>query len=106
MKRLNSILPVNTKLSTQTNSMLFKAYPGSDNIKIIWIIPPREMWDQYKKGNMTESETICISIYDFEHNRDRLEAREDDDLSDGAIDHIYEEISREARKNHGKADSV
>jgi hypothetical protein len=95
-----------TKPKAQTNSMLFKAYPGSDNIKIIWIIPPREMWDQYKKGNMTESETICISIYDFEHNRDRLEAREDDDLSDGAIDHIYEEISREARKNHGKADSV
>jgi len=87
-----------TKPKAQTNSMLFKAYPGTDNIKIIWIIPPREMWDQYKKGNMTENETICISIHDFEHNRDQLEAKEPDDLSDGAIDKIYEEISREARK--------
>ena len=82
--------------------MLFKAYPGTNNIKVIWIIPPREMWDQYKKGNMTESETICISIHDFKHDRDKLEAKEPDDLSDGAIDKIYEEISREARKGNGQ----
>lgn len=91
-----------TKPKAQTNSMLFKAYSGTDVIKIIWIIPPPEMWDQYKKGNMTESETVCISIHDFEHNREQLEAREEDDLSDEAIDRIYREISAEANKNDAK----
>lgn len=82
-----------TKPQAQTNSMLFKAYPGSDNIKVIWILPPRELWSQFKKGNMTENETICQSIYDFENNRSKLEAKEPDDLSDAAIDMIYREIS-------------
>jgi hypothetical protein len=87
-----------TKPKAQSNSMLFKAYPGSDNIRIIWIIPPRELWDQFKKGNMTENPTVWMSIHDFEHNREQLEAREDDDLPDEEIDQIYREISRTAKK--------
>lgn len=83
-----------TKPLAQTNSMLFKAYPGSDNIKVIWIIPPREMWEQYSKDKMTQNETICVSIHDFEHDRGRLEAKEEDDLSDEQISAIYSEISQ------------
>ena len=88
-----------TKPRCESNSMLFKAYPGSDNIKVIWILPPREFWGQFKKGNMTENETIAISIYDYEHNKDRLEAKEEDDLPDEAIDRIYLEISRSIKKD-------
>ena len=82
-----------TKPLAQTNSMLFKAYPGSDNIKVIWMIPAREMWSQYEKGKLTENETVCQSIYDFQHNRELLEAKEDDDLSDEEIDGIYKSLS-------------
>jgi hypothetical protein len=89
-----------TKPKAQTNSMLFKAYPGSDNIKVIWVIPPKELWEQFKKGNMTENETICISIHDFEHNRDQLEAKEYDDLPDETIDRIYREISSSIKENN------
>jgi hypothetical protein len=85
-----------TKPLAQTNSMLFKAYPGSDNIKVIWIIPPRELWAQFTKGKMTENQTVCESIHNFEHNRQDLEAKEPDDLSDSAIDLIYREISKSA----------
>jgi hypothetical protein len=88
-----------TKPRAQTNSMLFKAYPGSDNIKVIWILPPKEIWEQFKKGNMTENPTIITSIYDFEHNREQLEAREDDDFDDKTIDRIYQEIGRSAKKS-------
>ena len=88
-----------TKPKAQSNSMLFKAYPGSDNIKVIWILPPKELWEQFKKGNMTENETICTSIYDFEHNREQMEAKEEDDLSDEAIDRIYKEISSSIKKD-------
>lgn len=87
-----------TKPKAQTNSMLFKAYPGSDNLKVIWILPPRELWDQFKKGNMTENPTVMVSIYDFEHNKDELEAKEEDDLDDATIDKIYQEISKSSKK--------
>jgi hypothetical protein len=81
-----------TKPLAQTNSMLFKAYPGSDNIKIIWILPPEELWSQYKKDNMMQNETIIESIHAFESDRQRLEAKEDDDLSEEEIHQIYKEM--------------
>jgi len=86
-----------TKPKAQTNSMLFKAYPGTDVIKVIWMIPAREMWDQYEKGKLTENETICESINAFKTNKGKLEAPEEDDLSDKEVDYIYKDISRTAR---------
>ena len=86
-----------TKPKAQTNSMLFKAYPGTDKIKIIWMIPAREMWDQYKKGNVTQSETVAWSIQQFQHNRGELEKKEPDDLTDEQIDAIYRSLGQQAR---------
>lgn len=82
-----------TKPKAQTNSMLFKAYPGKEDVKVIWMIPSRELWDQYVQGKILENQTVLNSIYDFQHNRDRLEANEDDDLTDDQIDVIYRQIS-------------
>lgn len=87
-----------TKPKAQTNSMLFKAYPGSDNIKIIWMIPSREMWSQYRNGLITENKTVLDSIAAFENHREELEAKESDDLSDIQIDAIYCEICQGAPK--------
>ena len=84
-----------TKPRPQENSMLFKAYPPGDNIKIIWIIPAKEMWSQYKKGNMTESQVIVESIYKFQTNPKELAEKEEDDLPDSIIDKIFEEIKLE-----------
>jgi hypothetical protein len=85
-----------TKPKAQTNSMLFKAYPGSDVLKVIWMIPARELWDSFAKGKITENKTISESIWDFQNHREKLEQKEEDDLSDEQINKIYEEISREA----------
>jgi len=82
-----------TKPRAQTNSMLFKAYPGTDNVKVIWMIPDQTIWAQYKKGNITENKTVLESIHDYLHNRDKLEAKEIDDLEDSQIDAIYRQIS-------------
>ena len=87
-----------TKPSAQSNSMLFKAYPGKDVLKVIWIIPAPELWDQYIKGNITENETVCESIHLFKTDKKKLETKEDDDLSDIKINAIYREISRNAQK--------
>lgn len=86
-----------TKPLAQTNSMLFKAYPGTDQIRVIWMIPARELWGQYQHGLITQNKTVVESIDNFIYRRGLLEAKEDDDLSDEAIDEIYEEISFYAR---------
>jgi hypothetical protein len=87
-----------TKPKAQSNSMLFKAYPGTDLIKVIWMIPTRELWDQYTKGKMMENKTVSESIWAFQNNRKKLEEKEEDDLSDEQIAAIYKEISTSARK--------
>jgi hypothetical protein len=82
-----------TKPQAQTNSMLFKAYPGSDNIKIIWMIPDRVLWDQFTKGKLTQSKLIVESIHAFQTDRAKLEAPEPDDPSEAEMAKIYEEVS-------------
>ena len=82
-----------TKPKAQTNSMLFKAYPGSDNIKVIWMIPSRELWGQYKVGLLCDNQLVANSINDFLTKREELEAKEEDDLSDEDIDSIYRHLA-------------
>ena len=108
-----------SKPTAQTNSMLFKAYPGTDSIKVIWMIPAREMWDQYRSGNITESHIVSKSIESFKHLKqieylksigelpldhfeyNELEEKEKDDLNDEQIDQIYRDLSLQAK--HDKA---
>ncbi len=90
-------MPRLTKPRAETNSMLFKAYPGSDNIKVIWMIPAPELWKQFQKGNLTENKTICESIDMFLNQKNRLEAKEEDDLDDNQINAIYRQICFDAK---------
>lgn len=91
-------VPRLTKPDPEENSMLFKAYPPSDNIKIIWIIPSRELWDQYTHNKMFENSVVCESIFLFKNNKKKLQEKETDDLSDNEANKIYNEISRNAKK--------
>ena len=95
-----------TKPRAETNSMLFKAYPGTDIVKVIWMIPAQEMWGQFKKGLMTQNQTVIDSIEAYRHNRSRLEEKEEDDLTDSEIDAIYREIAEEARRKEHLKKSV
>jgi hypothetical protein len=87
-----------TRPLPQSNSSLYKAYPGSDKVIMCWIIPKREYWDQYKKGNVTENAMIEEFIHIYMNNRKLLEQPEDDDLSDAEINAIYVELSAEAKR--------
>ena len=87
-----------TRPTPQTNSMLFKAYPGTDTLKIIWIIPARELWPQYKKGKMTSNELVWNSIQDFQTRREILEQNEPDDFTDEQINQIYIDVASEAKR--------
>lgn len=81
-----------TKPLAQTNSMLFKAYPGTDTIKIIWMIPERSMWHMYQKGKMTQNQLVAESIWDFENDRRKLEISEPDDLTESEMHQVYREV--------------
>jgi hypothetical protein len=87
-----------TKPKAQTNSMLFKAFPGTDTIRVIWMIPDRCMWPQFTKGLVCANQVISQSIHDFQFKRNELEQREEDDLSDEEIDRIYLELSKGIRQ--------
>lgn len=91
-----------TKPKAQTNSMLFKAYPGTDEIKVIWMIPSRELWGQYEKGYVTENKTVKDSIHSFQFDRQSLEMKDADDLMDWQIDNIYREMSQHAKQQKSK----
>lgn len=80
-----------TKPRPETNSMLFKAYPGTDLIKVIWMIPATELWGQYGEGKMTENSLVSESIYNYKNNLEKLGAAEPDDLSDERIRALYRE---------------
>lgn len=86
-------VPRLSKPAAQENSMLFKAYPPGNNIRPIWMIPSRELWDQYKKDLMTENCLVSESIYNFINNRKFLECDEDDDLPEWRQKAIYKEIA-------------
>ncbi len=82
-----------TKPKPSPNTMLFKGYPGTDLVKIIWMLPQIELWEQYDKGKLTENELVTESIYQYKFYREKLETKEEDDLDDKTIDAIYQEIS-------------
>lgn len=90
-----------TRPRPQTNSMLFKAYPLTGEVRIIWILPKKELFGQFKKGNVVESEVAVWSIDMFLNHFDKLSENEPDDLSDEAIDQIYRTISRSCQREKG-----
>ena len=86
-----------SKPKAQTNSMLFKAYPPTDVIKPIWIIPEQHDWPNYEKDKLTENKLVMESIDAYQHHREKLESREEDDLQDYQVRDIYDEIHKNGK---------
>lgn len=84
-----------SKPKAQTNSYLFRAKSHTDIMEICWMIPPRELWSQYKKKNITESSIVLWSIHQFQHNRKELEDPFPEDFSDDKCKLILLNIARE-----------
>lgn len=73
------------KPKAQTNSYLFRAQSKTDLLEIIWLLPPRELWSQYERGKVTESDEVQISIYNFKNHKEQLEAPHEDDWPEEKI---------------------
>jgi hypothetical protein len=86
------------KPKAQTNSYLFRALSKTDLVEIIWLLPPREIWSQYEKGKVTESEDVITSIKNFVNHKDLLEAPHNDDYPEEKIRKILEAIQQKHKK--------
>lgn len=78
-----------TKPKAETNSYLFRAQSKSDVLMVCWLIPPKETWAQYKKGNICESNSVLWSINQFRYNREELERPDPKDLPDNKAREIW-----------------
>lgn len=84
------------KPKAQENSYLFRLISNTDNVEIIWLLPPSELWDQYEKGNITESEDVRVSIWNYKNRREQLEAPHKDDWNENRIRRKLIQIDRGA----------
>lgn len=91
-----------TKPLAQTNSYLFRAQSNTDIMEICWIIPPVELWKQFEKGKVTESEWVRWSIDQYMRNKTELEKPFKDDLSDETAKNIYKSVALEMDQDNGR----
>jgi hypothetical protein len=84
--------------AAQTNSYLFRAKSKTDIIEVCWIIPPREMWKQYAKGNVTEDNWSRWSIQQFRNNRKELEKPHHEDFPEEACKQILKQVIEEHKQ--------
>src|SRR5690349_6938949 len=84
-----------TKPKAQTNSYLFRAESNTDRMEVCWLLPPQEMWKQYKKGNVTQHELVIWSINQFCFHKEELEKPMIDDLPDEVVREIYRRVAIE-----------
>ncbi len=84
-----------SKPLAQTNSYLVRVESNTDLLEICWLLPPKEMWPQYKKGNVTENEYVTFSIELFLNRKTELEAPFEDDFSDEVMKNIYIKVAKE-----------
>lgn len=91
-----------TKPEAQTNSYLFRCESHTDTLEICWLLPPEEMWGQYKEGNVTEHEIVQWSILMFKVNKAHLEKRDPKDLEDKQAENIYKQVIQELRYDRAK----
>ena len=84
-----------SKPNPQTNSYLFRAQSHTDIIEVCWLIPPREMWSQYERNNITESEIVNWSIGQFRMNKEKLSSPHPDDYPEEMAQNIYMSFLKE-----------
>jgi len=87
-----------SKPEPQENSFLFRATSKTDIVEVCWILPPKEMWNQYKKGNVAESSYSEWSIDQYKNNKEQLGAPFPDDLPDDVALDILNKIKTDWRQ--------
>lgn len=91
-------MPVVTKPRPTPNSYLFLCRRNSDVIKIIWMLPKQELWDQYAPGQMCFNENIWISIQNYKYDKNAMSQPDQDGPTANDIEDFRRIIGHEAHK--------
>lgn len=95
-----------SKPKFETNSYLFRVKSFSDECEVIWMLPAKELWGQYEKGNVTESEMVVWSIDQYKHNKVKMETPENGDHPDSIGMIILTEVRRLLKQDKLVMESV
>lgn len=95
-----------TKPTPEPNSYLFRAQSNTDVMEVCWVLPPSEMWGQFKKGNVVDSDIVEWSINMYRTQRKDLEKPFPDDLSDAKCKEILLSIAREIEETKRASSAV
>lgn len=87
-----------TKPKAESNSYLFLARKNSDQIRVIWMLPRKEDWNNYAPGQLMHHEDSWISIQNFIHCKEKLEAPEKDGPTEANVREWIKIIAFEATK--------
>lgn len=90
----------------ETNSYLFRIRSHSDECEIMWMLPPKELWEQYEKGNITEHSLVKWSIDQYKSNKSQMENPEPDDIGDSLGLQILNEVQNILRQDKLVMESV
>jgi hypothetical protein len=91
-------MPVVTKPKAAPNSYLFLASKKSDVVKIIWMLPKRELWDNFAPGKMMHNENVWTSIQNYKKYRDVLNVPDKDGPTEKDVLEFRKIIGAEAQK--------
>jgi len=83
-----------TKPQAQTNSYLFRLLSNTDIVEIIWLLPPRELWAQFERGKVTESDDVATSIWNYVNKREELEKPHNEDWTEDKVRYKLESIQK------------
>ncbi len=79
-------------VNAETNSYLCRAKSKTDELEVVWLLPPRETWAQFEKGKVTEDDNVMYSINMYMNDKKKLEEEDPEDLPDHTVRAIYTEI--------------
>ena len=91
-------MPTITKPIPTPNSYLFLAEKHTDVVKIIWMLPKRELWSQYEPGKMFHNENVWTSIQNFLHAKEKLSALDKDGPTEEDVEKWRRIIGHEAHR--------
>lgn len=86
-----------TRPQPQPNSYLFRAVSKTDVLEVCWLLPPKELWSQYQRGNLVHEPTVLWSINQYRFNKKQLELPAHDDLVETKVKSIYRLIVQSKR---------
>lgn len=89
-------VPRVTKPEVSPNSYLFLVQKNTDIIKIIWMLPKRELWKQYEPGQLCFNENIWVSIQNYLFDKKAMNAPDADTPKEYEIEHFRKVIGETA----------